>query len=153
LLYSYSNENILSLIVCSVTFLKDLFHFGVSMDPYALSDKAWGEELGRRLDRLRESRGLSRDALGEEMGVSQPTLRRLLDRGEGKLESLISALRALEAMDDLDSLIREPKINPAKFHRIIDGKAAGKAVLSTSATAEVSSRKKTNVDDEGDLGW
>jgi|GEM_PF-5176574 len=85
------------------------------MDPYAMSDTAWCQTLGRRLDELRQRRDLSRDQLGEEMGVSQPTLRKLLDEGQGKLSNLVAALRALEALDQLESFLKPAPINPVQL--------------------------------------
>ena len=87
------------------------------MDPYALSDDAWCKEIGSRLDLLRQSRGMSREYLGSEMGVSQPTLRKLLDEGAGKLPYLVAALRTMEAMDKLELFIAPEPINPAVLLR------------------------------------
>ncbi|SOB74638.1 Helix-turn-helix domain-containing protein [Marinobacter sp. LV10R510-11A] len=87
------------------------------MDPYALSDDAWCKEIGSRLDLLRQSRGMSREDLGSETGVSQPTLRKLLDEGAGKLPYLVAALRAMEAMDTLELFIAPEPINPAVLLR------------------------------------
>lgn len=118
------------------------------MDPYALTDQAWTEEIGRRLEALRDNRKLSRDELGEEMGVSQPTLRNLLDKGKGSLTYLISALRALEAMDQLETFIQPPKINPAKLPNVKKFKASESAIIGSTATLE-----KVSKDEEDDLGW
>ena len=66
------------------------------MNIYAETDYYIAKKIGRRLDQLRESRGMTREELGAEMGISQPTLRKFLDAGEGKFFYLISALRALQ---------------------------------------------------------
>lgn len=113
------------------------------MDPYALSDRAWCKELGQRLDRLREDRKMSRDELGEEIGVSQPTVRRLLDEGHGKLSVLVAALRALESLDQLERFIEPPPLNPATWPNDKSIRLKRKTVTSLSG-------KNKNKDD---LGW
>lgn len=118
------------------------------MDPYALSDKTWCQEIGRRLDRLREDRKMSRDELGEELGVSQPTVRRLLDEGYGKLTILIAALRALEALDQLETFIEPPPANPALFKK----KRRYTAQLD-AVPDRLNRQQKTQNDEGGDLGW
>lgn len=117
------------------------------MDPYALSDKAWCKELGRRLDRLRQDRKMSRDELGEEIGISQPTIRRLLDEGNGKLSILIAALRSLEALDQLETFIEPPPVNPALLLR-----KRGRT-LELGAISDRPGREQNQENEDGDPGW
>src|SRR5690606_2390483 len=81
--------------------LKGVFQVSI----YARTDLALAKDLGHRIDRLRAKRGLSREELGREMGISQPTLRKFLDEGEGKLVYLFSALRALNALEETESFL------------------------------------------------
>jgi transcriptional regulator with XRE-family HTH domain len=118
------------------------------MDPYALSDEAWCKELGRRLDRLRENRKMSRDELGEEIGISQPTVRRLLDEGHGKLSILVAALRSLEALDQLETFIEPPPVNPALL-----GKKRGRTLKLGAISDHASRGQNQGNADDGDLGW
>ncbi|MGM0951662.1 MAG: helix-turn-helix domain-containing protein [Pseudomonadota bacterium] len=118
------------------------------MDPYALSDTAWCKELGRRLDRLREDRKMSRDELGKEIGVSQPTIRRLLDEGHGKLSILIAALRSLEALDQLETFIEPPPVNPALLQ-----KKRGRTLEPGAISDRASRGQNQENDEDGDLGW
>ncbi len=128
------------------------------MDPYAFSDEAWCKELGRRLDRLREDRKMSRVELGEEIGVSQPTIRRLLDDGHGKLSILVAALRSLEALDQFETFIEPPPVNPAllrkKQGRTVElGKASGGTREREKSSARSSHGQTQGTDENGDLGW
>ena len=118
------------------------------MDPYALSDEAWCKELGRRLDRLREDRKMSRDELGEEIGISQPTIRRLLDEGHGKLSILVAALRSLEALDQLEAFIKPPPVNPALLR-----KKHGRTVEFEKISASSRHGQGQQNDESDDLGW
>lgn len=118
------------------------------MDPYALSDKAWCKELGRRLDRLRADRKMSRDRLGEELGVSQPTIRRLLDEGNGKLSMLIAALRSLEALDQLETFIEPPPENPALMRT-----KRGRPPEAGNISGRPGRGQNQTRDEENGLGW
>lgn len=118
------------------------------MDPYALSDEAWCKELGRRLNRLREDRKISREELGKEIGVSQPTVRRLLDEGHGKLSILVTALRCLEALDQLETFIKPPPVNPALLRT-----KHGRTVEFEKISARSHHGQGQQNDEGGDLGW
>lgn len=125
------------------------------MNIYAETDYYIAKKIGRRLDQLRESRGMTREELGAEMGISQPTLRKFLDAGEGKFFYLISALRALQALDELESFL-EPTFSPIQAWKNAMGKnnykryhkknAQSKTATSTTEQADV-----TRQDD--DLEW
>tara|TARA_R110000772_G_scaffold267274_1_gene390897 strand:+ start:9692 stop:10078 length:387 start_codon:yes stop_codon:yes gene_type:complete len=128
------------------------------MDPYAFSDEAWCKELGRRLDHLREDRKMSRVELGEEIGVSQPTIRRLLDEGHGKLSILVAALRSLEALDQFETFIKPPPVNPAllrkkQVRRVEVGEASRDTREREKRSARSSHGQTQGTDEKGDLGW
>ena len=81
------------------------------MNYYAMTDNAIAETLGSRLERRRIDKGFSREALCDEIGITLPTLRQLM-KGKGTLLNLIAALRALDALDELDSFLPEPQFSP-----------------------------------------
>lgn len=88
------------------------------MDLYSLSDKALEGELGNRIRALRLRKNVTQSELAEATTLSLNTIKSL-DSGRGKLSTLIAVLRALGALDHLNSFIPEPSISPlqlAKMH-------------------------------------
>ena len=78
-----------------------------------LSDQQILARLAGRLRSERLQRNITQQALADLAGVGVATLRRL-ESGEGNLSllNLIALLRALELMNLLDALVREPDISP-----------------------------------------
>lgn len=70
------------------------------------------EELGRRLNVWRLSREMKLTDLAEEMGVSRPTLRRLLDGETTSTQTLVRALLALGLIENLDLLVPDVSASP-----------------------------------------
>jgi hypothetical protein len=91
---------------------------------------------------------MSRDELGEEIGISQPTVRRLLDEGHGKLSILVAALRSLEALDQLETFIKPPPMNPALFRT-----KHGRTVELGEIPGRPRQEQDQQNDESGDLGW
>ena len=80
------------------------------MEYYALSDEDITAELGRRLQRLRQRRGYSKQMLADATGHSAKVIT-LLEDGNGSLDALVSVLRYLGAFDQLEHFLVEPPVN------------------------------------------
>ncbi len=87
------------------------------MDIYSLSDKAIATELGNRLRALRLQRNITQKELAEATTLSLNTIKSL-ERGRGKLATLIAVLRELGALDQLDSFIPAVVISPLQLARM-----------------------------------
>lgn len=70
------------------------------------------EELGRRLNLWRLSQKIKMADMAEEMGVSRPTLQRLLDGGNTSTETLLRALMTLRIIENLDVLVPDIGSSP-----------------------------------------
>jgi transcriptional regulator with XRE-family HTH domain len=80
--------------------------------PYSsMSNTAIAAELGNRLEQLRLTQNLTQQALAEEIGITPKSYRQLI-AGSGKIENLIAALRALNALDQLDQFLPAPPPSP-----------------------------------------
>ncbi len=74
-------------------------------------------ELGRRLRALRLRADLSQEALAAASGVSFNTVRNAEDGRNISLDTLISLLRALQALPALEALLPEPGPSPVDLAR------------------------------------
>lgn len=81
------------------------------MDLYSLSDKGLEAELGSRIRALRLRKNVTQKELAEATTLSLNAIKSL-ESGRGKLSTLIAILRALGALDHLNSFIPEPSISP-----------------------------------------
>lgn len=77
------------------------------------------EELGRRINLWRLSRKIKMADMAEEMGVSRPTLQRLLEGGNTSTETLLRALVMLGLIGNLDVLV--PDISSSPMARLEGG--------------------------------
>ncbi len=71
------------------------------MDLYSMTDKGIEVELGRRLKELRLRRNLTQDELCSAVSVARATIERL-EKGSGKISTLIAVLRELGHLDNFD---------------------------------------------------
>jgi transcriptional regulator with XRE-family HTH domain len=77
-----------------------------------LTDEATLRELGGRIARLRLDRNLTQQQLADEAGISRHTLLRL-EAGHGvTLSALVRALRALQLLVGLETLVPGPLPSP-----------------------------------------
>jgi transcriptional regulator with XRE-family HTH domain len=83
-----------------------------------MSDSAALEALGQRIARYRLNRNMTQAALAREAGVSLPTVQRLEGGHSTQATNLIRVLRALQLLDNLDSLVPEPAISPLQQARM-----------------------------------
>lgn len=79
------------------------------MEYYALSDEDITSELGRRVQRLRQRRGYSKQLLADATGYSAKTLTQL-EEGNGNLATLVAVLRYLGAFDQLEQFLIETQV-------------------------------------------
>jgi transcriptional regulator with XRE-family HTH domain len=87
------------------------------MNISTLSDKRIAEELGSRIKALRLRKNITQKELAEATALSLNVIK-ALESGRGKLLSLISVLRELGALDQLDGFIPEPSISPMQLARM-----------------------------------
>lgn len=86
------------------------------MNYYSMSDNAILNELGNRIKLLRLRRNITQESLAESALLSVGTIKSL-EVGKGKLASLITVLRELGALQELDSFIPEITISPLEIAR------------------------------------
>ena len=88
------------------------------MDYAKMSNEAILAEMGRRLQRLRLNVDLGQAALAQRAGVSERTIQYAESGRSCSLDTLISVLRALERVDDLDALLPEPGLSPIQLSKL-----------------------------------
>lgn len=70
----------------------------------AMTNSGISAELGERLERLRLEQNMTQKMLADEIGITTKSYRQLV-AGSGKLENMIAALRALNALEQLDNFL------------------------------------------------
>jgi len=101
-----------------------------------MSDKATLLELGSRIARCRLNQNMTQEALAIEAGVSTPTVQRLEQGHSTQLANFIRILRALDMLEQFDSLIPEPNISPMQQLKM-GGKIRQRASLPTKDKSTV----------------
>jgi transcriptional regulator with XRE-family HTH domain len=81
------------------------------MDYYASSDTVIIQELGDRIRQLRLRKNITQEALAERTLLAVGTIKSM-ESGKGKLLTLITILRELDALDQLDKFIPPVTISP-----------------------------------------
>lgn len=81
------------------------------MNYQSMTNSAIAAELGERLERLRLAQNMTQQMLAEEIGITAKSYRQLV-AGGGKLENMIAALRALNALDQLDNFLPDTPASP-----------------------------------------
>ena len=76
-----------------------------------MTDDAIAEELGRRLAQIRLEQNRTQQELAEHLGINRMSYNRL-ERGQGKVVTLIAALRALGKLDHLDAFLPDEPFSP-----------------------------------------
>lgn len=87
------------------------------MNIHGMTDDAIALELGARIQRQRLNRNKTQDQIAEEVGVSKPTIIQL-ERGQGKLTTLISVMRALGMLDQVDQIVPEVPASPIQVYKM-----------------------------------
>ena len=76
------------------------------------TDGALQQELGHRLAQARIARGRTQAQLARQAGVSKSTLERLEAGHNTQLHNLLRVLRALEMLDNLETLVPDESVRP-----------------------------------------
>lgn len=84
------------------------------MDLYAMTDKAIAQTLGERIRALRLRRNITQQQLATATTLSLNAIK-ALESGRGKLSTIITVLRELQALDELDNFIPETTISPLQL--------------------------------------
>ena len=84
------------------------------MIDYAMTDKAIASEIGYRFKQLRLQRNISIETLSNQTLISVNTLKRL-EKGSGKLETMIGVLRHLDALDQIENFLPPVKISVIQY--------------------------------------
>jgi putative transcriptional regulator len=93
------------------------------------------KELGHRLQRERLNQNVTQADLAEKAGISRRTLV-AAENGQGTaLETLISILRALGRLGQLDQFLPEPPVSPIELAKL-KGKVRQKASRKTRYPVE-----------------
>ncbi len=79
-----------------------------------LSDDAVLKEIGKRITRHRLNQDKTQAALAQEAGVSNRTMMRAEHGHSVQASSLIRILRALQLVENLDTLVPEPAVSPVQ---------------------------------------
>lgn len=87
------------------------------MNVYSMTDDAIAMELGTRLQRQRLNRNVSQEQLASEIGVSKPTIIQL-EKGQGKLITLIAAMRALGMLDQVNAIVPDVAASPIQMAKM-----------------------------------
>ena len=77
----------------------------------SMTDDAIAEELGRRLAQARLEQNRTQQELAEHLGINRMSYNRL-ERGQGKVITLIAALRALGKLDQLNTFLPDEPFSP-----------------------------------------
>jgi transcriptional regulator with XRE-family HTH domain len=90
----------------------------IIMNIYGMSDRAILREIGRRLKRKRLEKNLSQQRVAELAGLNRTTIRDI-ERGTpfGAL-TLVQVLRALGALEELNSFLPDPGISPLQLAKM-----------------------------------
>ena len=79
-----------------------------------LSDDAVLKEIGNRITRYRLNQDKTQAALAQEAGVSNQTMARVEHGNSVQASSIIRILRALQLVENLDTVIPEPAVSPVQ---------------------------------------
>ena len=88
------------------------------MSIYGMSDRAILKEIGRRLKRKRLNRNLSQQKLADKAGINRTTVQAIEAGTPSGTLTLIGLLRALEALDELNSFLPDPGLSPLQLAKM-----------------------------------
>lgn len=105
-------------------------------------------ELGNRLEALRLEQNMTQQALADEIGITTKSYRQLV-AGGGKLENMVAALRALNALEQLENFL--PAASPSPLEQLkLRGKQRQRARITPYKAAVT--RTAEGVEEPG-LDW
>jgi len=100
------------------------------------TDKAVREEIGDRFKQLRLRRNITLEVLHERTLISVNTLK-ALERGKGKLETMVVVLREFGVLEELNNFIAPVGISPIELMKL-RGKTRIRASKTKKAAIQVS---------------
>ena len=112
----------------------------IIMSIYGMSDRAILREIGRRLKRKRLEKNLSQQKLADSAGLNRTTIGETERGTPFGILTLVQILRALNALEELDSFLPDPGISPLQLAKM-KGKERRRA------------SPQTAVDNLGELDW
>jgi transcriptional regulator with XRE-family HTH domain len=99
------------------------------MNFYTMTNASVAAELGNRLEALRLEQNMTQQALADEIGITAKSYRQLV-AGGGKLENMVAALRALNALEQLENFL--PATPPSPLEQLkLRGKQRQRARATT----------------------
>jgi len=107
---------------------------------YGMSDRAIQRELGGRLKRRRLDRNLSQQHVADLAGLNRTTIGDMERGTSGGVLTLIQILRALDSLDELETMLPEQSPSPLDLARR-QGKQRQRA------------SRRTDDDDQGEPSW
>ena len=84
---------------------------------HTIPDYAIIKELGQRLQQIRVAKGMTQKMLSENAGVSLSTITRFESGKSIQIDSLISLMRTLDILSDLNVFIPQQDIHPMEILR------------------------------------
>ncbi|MBU0992551.1 MAG: helix-turn-helix domain-containing protein [Proteobacteria bacterium] len=87
------------------------------MDYYSMTDKGIAAEIGERIRTLRLRKNLTQQQLADHVMLSLNSIK-ALEKGKGKMMTLITVLRELGALDSLDAFVPLPQISPLQLVKL-----------------------------------
>jgi putative transcriptional regulator len=84
------------------------------IDYYTATDSRIMQELGNRLRALRLRKNITQEELAQRALIAVGTIKSL-EKGKGKLSSLIAVLRELDSLEQLDNLIPPITLSPLQI--------------------------------------
>ncbi len=105
------------------------------MGVYGMSDRAILREIGHRLKRRRLEKNLSQQKLAELAGLNRTTIGEVERGAPFGVLTLVQILRALKALEELDSFLSDPGISPLQLAKM-KGKERRRASPRTTKSKE-----------------
>lgn len=119
------------------------------MSLYGMTDQAILQELGRRLRRRRLDRNLTQDEVATRAGINRTTVGELERGSSGTLLTLLQVLRAVDALDGIETLLPDTGPSPLELARR-QGRVRRRATGSRGARARGNENGEPDDDPERD---
>ncbi len=103
------------------------------MSIYGMSDRAILREIGHRLKRKRLEKNISQQRLAELSGLNRTTIGEAERGNPFSVLTLIQILRAINALEELDTFLPDPGISPLQLAKM-KGKERRRASPQTTAS-------------------
>lgn len=88
------------------------------MNIYGMSDRAILREIGRRLKRKRLEKNMPQQKLAELAGLNRTTIGEAERGAPFGVLTLVQILRALNALEEVDSFLPDPGVSPLQLAKM-----------------------------------